>query len=144
MKLNQEQIKEIIPQREPFLFVDEMVELEPGKCGKGIWHLTGDEWFFKGHFPAKKITPGVLITEALAQTGAVVINSHPDYSDLMGLFGGIKSMKFKHQVVPGDTLEMEINITRTSRNGGYADVKATVNGQVAAVGEIMTVFSKKI
>ena len=60
MTLNQEQIKEIIPQREPFLFVDEMTELEPGKRGTGLWHLTGEEWFFKGHFPGKKITPGVL------------------------------------------------------------------------------------
>ena len=144
MTLNQEQIKEIIPQREPFLFVDEMTELEPGKRGTGLWHLTGEEWFFKGHFPGKKITPGVLITEALAQTGAVVINSHPNYKELMGLFGGIKKMKFKHQVLPGDTLVMEIVITRTSRMGGYADVKATVNGQTAAEGEIMTVFAPKM
>lgn len=144
MKLNKEQIMEIIPHRDPFLLVDEMKELDPGKTGVGVWHLTGDEWFFKGHFPGKKITPGVLITESLAQAGAVVICSDPKFAGLMGLFGGIKNMKFKHEVFPGDTLMLNIKVKRSSRIGGFADVCATVNGEVAAEGEIMTVFAPKV
>ena len=144
MKMNKDEIKAVIPQREPFLLVDEMIDLEPGKRGVGLWHLTGDEWFFKGHFPDYKIVPGVLLTESLAQTGAVVICSHPDYSEKMGLFGGIKNMKFRHQVFPGDTVSLEVVITRTSKVGGYADVRATVGDNVAADGEIMTVFAPKV
>ena len=143
MVLQRDEISKRLPHREAMLLLDSMT-IRPDGTVEAVHGFRGEEWFFKGHFPGKKITPGVLITEALAQTGAVVINSHPNYKDLMGLFGGIKKMKFKHQVLPGDTLVMEIVITRTSRMGGYADVKATVNGQTAAEGEIMTVFAPKI
>ncbi len=143
MKLTKEEIKKIIPHREPFLLVDEMLEVVPGEKGVGKWTLTGEEWFFKGHFPTFKVTPGVLLTEALAQAGAVIICSHPDYQDKMGLFGGIKSMKFKRMVKPGDTVTLEVDITRKSHLGGYADVVAKVGDEVACIGEIMTVFTKK-
>ena len=143
MKLTKEEIKKIIPHREPFLLVDEMLELEPGDRGVGQWTLTGDEWFFKGHFPSYKVTPGVLLTEALAQAGAVVICSHPDWADKMGLFGGIKNMKFRRMVQPGDTVTLEIEVTRKSRIGGYANVCAKVGEEIACKGEIMTVFTEK-
>lgn len=143
MKLNQEEIKKIIPHRAPFLLLDEMLEVVPGERGVGKWTLTGDEWFFKGHFPTFKVTPGVLLTEALAQAGAVIICSHPDFQDKMGLFGSIKSMKFKKMVKPGDTVTLEVVITRKSHIGGYADVVAKVGDDVACIGEIMTVFTEK-
>lgn len=143
MKLTQEEIKRIIPHRAPFLLVDAMEELVPGESGTGVLTLTGEEYFFKGHFPGMPVMPGVLMVEALAQAGAVVICSHPDYKEKMGLFGGIKNMKFRHQVVPGDTLKLEVVVTRKSKIGGYADVTAKVGGEVACSGEIMTVFTDK-
>ena len=143
MKLNKEQIKEIIPQREPFLFVEEMEALVPGEKGTGVLTLTGDEAFFSGHFPGNPVMPGVLLTEALAQTGAVIISSHEAFKNKMGLFAGIKNMKFRNQVVPGDTVRMEIEITRKSPKAGTARARATVNDKTVCEGEFLTVFIDK-
>lgn len=141
MKLNKEQIKEIIPHRDPFLLVDEMIECIPGERGVGQLTLTGEEYFFKGHFPQYKVMPGVLLTEALAQTGAVVILSEPAFRGKLGLFAGINKMKFRNQVRPGDTVRLEVVITRKSLLGGKANVAAYVGDKVACEGEITTVFT---
>ena len=141
MKLTKDEIKEIIPHREPFLLVDEMEELVPGDRGVGKLTLTGEEGFFKGHFPQYKVLPGVLLTEALAQTGAVVILSEPSFRGKLALFAGIKNMKFRTQVRPGDTVRLEVIITRVSTHGGNADVTAYVGDKVACSGQITTVFT---
>jgi len=140
MRLSKDEIKTVIPHREPFLLVDEMEELEPGVSGTGLWTLTGEEYFFKGHFPGNPITPGVLILEALAQAGAVVIFSHPDFKGKMGLFGGVKNVKFRRMVCPGDLVRLHVDVLRATALGGNAKVTATVEGQIACSGEIMTVF----
>ena len=140
MRLSKDEIKEIIPHREPFLLVDEMEELEPGISGTGIWTLTGDEYFYKGHFPGNPITPGVLILEALAQAGAVVIFSHPTFKGKMGLFGGVKNVKFRKMVLPGDQVHLHVDVLRATALGGNAKVTAKVDGKLACSGEIMTVF----
>lgn len=140
MKLDRDAIKGIIMHREPFLLVDEVIELEPGVRGVGLLTLTGEEYFFAGHFPQYKVMPGVLIAEALAQTGGVILMSHPDFAGKMALFGGISKMKFRAQVHPGDTLRMEVLITHAGPMGGRANVCAQVNGKEACSGEIFTVF----
>lgn len=141
MQLSQEEIKKIIPHRDPFLLIDGMEELEPGVKGTGVWHLTGEESFFKGHFPGNPILPGVLMLEACAQAGAVVIFSHPDYQGLMGIFGGVKNVKFRHMVKPGDTLKLHVTVLRASKLGGNAKIEATVGDNLACSGEIMTIFA---
>ena len=138
--LNIEQIKQIIPHREPFLLVDEVTELRVGDGTVAKLTLTGEEDFFKGHFPGNPIMPGVLIVEALAQAGAVAILSHEDFKDKLALFGGINKMRFKHQVVPGDTLVLKTQVTKKNHTAGVATVEATVDGKVAAKGEILFVL----
>lgn len=143
MRLNKEEIKQVIPHRDPFLLVDEMVDLVPAVSGTGILRLTGEEYFFAGHFPGNPIMPGVLLIEALAQAGAVVILSHKDFQGKIGLFGGIKKAKFRRRVLPGDEVYLYINVTRVSKMGGKADIVAKVEGEVAVEAEIMTVIVDK-
>ena len=102
MLLNQEQIKEIIPHRDPFLLVDEIEEMEPGVRAVGYKNVTGEEGFFRGHFPEYPVMPGVLIVEALAQVGAVSVLSLPENKGKLAFFGGIDKAKFRRQVRPGD------------------------------------------
>jgi 3-hydroxyacyl-[acyl-carrier-protein] dehydratase len=134
--LIKEEIKNIIPHRDPFLFIDEIIELDPGVKGVGKFTLTGEEFFLKGHYPGNPIMPGVLIVEALAQTGGVVVMSLPEFQGKTPLFGGISKARFKRMVVPGDTLTLEVTIERIIKNAGFGKAKATVNGEVACIGEI--------
>ena len=131
--LNKEKIKEIIPQREPFLMIDEVEEYIPGESAIGYKNVDKDEWYFKGHFPGNPIMPGVLIAESLAQTGAVAILSMEENKGKNALFGGIDKMKFKKMVVPGDKLKLEVK-----RKGpiGIGEAVATVDGKIAAKGEL--------
>ena len=96
----------IIPHRPPFLFLDELVEVEPGVSAKGRWRLTGDEEFFAGHFPGRPTLPGVLMVEAIAQLGAVAVLQDPRFAGKLPLFGGIDSARFRRQVGPGDVLDL--------------------------------------
>jgi len=134
--LNKEEIKKIIPQRDPFLMIDEVEEFVPGKMAVAYKHVREDEEYFKGHFPGNPIMPGVLITESLAQTGAVAILSAQENKQRNALFGGIDKMKFKKQVVPGDTLKLEVNIIKQKGPIGVGEGVATVDGKVVAKGEL--------
>lgn len=134
--LSREQIMQIIPHRDPFLFLDEIVEYQVGKKAVGRWKLTGDEFFFKGHFPQQPTLPGVLIVEALAQTGAVTILSMPAFQGKVGYFAGIDNVRFKRKVVPGDELMLTVDIDRIFKNIGYGLARATVNGEKAASGKL--------
>lgn len=134
--LNNIEIQNILPHRYPFLLVDKITELEDGKSIKGIKNVTVNEPFFQGHFPGNPIMPGVLICEALAQVGAVLLLSLPENKGKLGVFTGINNFKFRRQVVPGDMLELSAELITYRHGMGKANVKATVEGQTAAMGEI--------
>lgn len=134
--LNNKQIQEIIPHRYPFLLVDKITAMEPGKSAVGIKNVTANEPFFQGHFPGNPIMPGVLIVEALAQVGCVALLCKEEHKNKLGMFTGINNMKFKGQVVPGDTLQLEAEVTGFKLNIGRANVTAKVDGKVVASGEI--------
>ena len=129
-------IQKILPHRYPFLLIDKITEMEEGKTITGIKNVTVNEPFFQGHFPGNPIMPGVLITEALAQTGAVLLLSMPENKGKLGVFTGINNFKFRRQVVPGDTLTLTAELLVYRHGMGKAYVKATVDGEVAAMGEI--------
>ncbi len=137
MELNHEQIKEILPHRYPFLLVDRITELVEGQSAKGYKCVSAGEQFFCGHFPQKAVMPGVLIIEALAQTGAVALLSEEQNKGKIALFGGIKKARFKRQVVPGDVLELECVLTQRRGPVGIGQAVAKVNGQVAATAELL-------
>ena len=130
----------IIPHRAPFLFVDRITSLEPGQSASGIWHLTENENFFSGHFPGRPTLPGVLMCEAIAQVGAIAILSDAKFANKLPLFGGIDSARFRRQVIPGDTLEMTIALTRMSARAGKGSGLATVGGEIACQCELFFVI----
>jgi len=136
MLLNQEQIKEIIPHREPFLLVDEVLEMEAGKSITAVKYVKEEEYYFQGHFPGNPVMPGVLIMEALAQVGAVAILSAPDWKGRTAYFAGIDKAKFRRKVVPGDVLTMETKIIKCKGPIGVSQAVATVDGQVVAQGQL--------
>ncbi|MEG0382434.1 MAG: 3-hydroxyacyl-ACP dehydratase FabZ [Christensenella sp.] len=142
MLLNQEEIKKIIPHRDPFLFLDEVLECEVATRTKAVWHIREDLFCFKGHFPGNPILPGVLITEALAQAGAVAILQDEKYKGRLAVFGGIDKVRYRGMVLPGDDLILETEILRLSSMGGKGKVKATVNDKVVCEGEILFVLVK--
>ena len=133
--LGKEEIKEIIPQREPFLMIDEVEEYTPGISAIAYKNVDENEWYFKGHFPGNPIMPGVLIAESLAQAGAVAILSQEENKNKNALFGGIDKMKFKKQVIPGDRLKLEVKIIKRKGPIGVGEGIATVDGKLAAKGE---------
>ena len=116
--------------------IDKIVEFEEGKRAVGIKNVTMNEPFFQGHFPGRPIMPGVLIAEALAQTGAFVILQKPEFKGKIAVFTGINNFKFKRQVTPGDTLRLEVELTKFRSVMGKADVCAYVGDDIAAKGEI--------
>lgn len=130
-------IQKILPHRFPFLLVDKIVELEIGKRAVGIKNVTINEHFFQGHFPQYPVMPGVLIVEALAQTGGIAVGSMEEYKGRIAFFAGIDNVRFKRQVKPGDTLRLEVELTQLRRSIGVASALATVDGEVACKGDIM-------
>lgn len=134
--LNKEEIKNIIPQRDPFLMIDEVEEYVPGESAIAYKNVNEQEWYFKGHFPDNPIMPGVLITESLAQTGAVAILSMEENKGKNALFGGIDKMKFKRKVVPGDRLKLEVKIIKRKGPIGVGEAIATIDENIVAKGEL--------
>lgn len=143
MILDQEGIKKIIPHRDPFLFLDEILECEVAKRTKALWRIREDLFCFKGHFPGNPILPGVLITEALAQAGAVAILQDERFKGRLAVFGGIDGVRYRGMVKPGDDLILETEMLRLSTMGGKGKVKATVDGKVVCEGEILFVLVKQ-
>ncbi|MFA9380541.1 MAG: 3-hydroxyacyl-ACP dehydratase FabZ [Acetanaerobacterium sp.] len=140
--LNQEQIKEIIPHRDPFLLIDEVEELEPGVRAVALKHIKLDEDWFRGHFPSHPVVPGVLIVEMLAQTGAVCALSLPENKGRLAFFTGIDKVKIRRQVSPGETVRLEVELIRLRTQAGVGKAVATVNGELAVSGELTFMFSK--
>ena len=141
MLMNKEQIKEVIPHREPFLLVDQVEEMEVGKSIVATKFVTEDEYYFKGHFPGQPIMPGVLIVESLDQAGAVALLSMPEHKGKLAVFGAIKNARFKKQVVPGDTLTLNVTLDRLRSSTGTGIAEAYVGDVLACKCEIMFAFS---
>lgn len=135
--LNIDKIKKIIPHRYPFLLVDKVEIIVNGKSGKGVKNVTINEPFFQGHFPNEPIMPGVLIVESIAQVGAVVILSEEKFKGKTPYFAGLNKVKFKKKVVPGDVLEMDVEMIKMRSSIGIAKGSASVNGEVACEGEFI-------
>ena len=135
--LDVNEIKKIIPHRYPFLLLDRVTEVTEGVKAKGIKNVTVNEPFFQGHFPKEPVMPGVLIVEAMAQLGAVAILSKDEFKGKTAYFAGIDKVKFRDKVVPGDTLNLEVEIIKMRRNFGIGKAVATVNDKKVCEGELM-------
>lgn len=125
-----------LPHRYPFLLVDRMIEVTETRA-VGIKQVTANEWFFAGHFPGQPVMPGVLIIEAIAQVGAVALLSRPEFAGKIPFFAGIDGVRFRRQVVPGDTLRLEMELTRVRSTAGKGTGQAFVEGALVAEGEFM-------
>ncbi len=135
--LDAEAVKTIIPHREPFLLLDGVDELEPGERAVAHLRVREDAFWVPGHFPDHPVMPGVLIVEALAQAGAVALLSLPENRDKVALFAGVDGVRFKRQVVPGDTLTLDVRLTKRRGPIGFGEAKAYVGDQLACSGEFM-------
>jgi 3-hydroxyacyl-[acyl-carrier-protein] dehydratase len=133
-----EQIQALLPHRYPFLLVDRIIENHPGERAIGIKNVTVNEPFFQGHFPGRPIMPGVLIVEAMAQVGGIVLLQMADLKDKLSLFAGIDKVRFRRPVVPGDQLVMTVElICIKQKRFGKMQARAVVDGQLVSEGELM-------
>jgi 3-hydroxyacyl-[acyl-carrier-protein] dehydratase len=131
---------DVLPHRPPFLFVDEILEVTPGVSARGRWRLEPDAWFFAGHFPGRPTLPGVLMCEAIAQIGAVAVLADERFAGRLPLFGGLDGARFRRQVVPGDELTLEVEMTRVSARAGRGVGRALLRGEVACDAELLFVM----
>ncbi len=141
MRLDSNEIEAILPHRYPFLLVDRITECEPGLSADGIKCVSANEMQFCGHFPGHHVMPGVLVLEALAQTGAVAILTKEENQGKLVYFGGVKNARFRRQVVPGDVLKMHCEIISQKGPMGIGRAEATVDGQKAVTAEIIFAVS---
>ncbi len=130
----------VLPHRSPFLLLDEVTELTDAGTARGTWHLTGDEDFFAGHFPGLPTLPGVLMLESIAQLGAYAVLSDPRTAGKLPLFGGVDNARFRRQVVPGDTLTLEVELGRMSSRAGKGHGRALVGDDVACEADLLFVL----
>lgn len=140
--LNKDDIKKTIPHREPFLLIDEITELEPGKHVVGKKYLKEDEFWFKGHFPMNPVQPGVLTVEMLAQAGAVCVLSMPEYKGKIAFFGGIDKARFKRVILPKETITLTVDMIKLRGPIGVGKAVATVDDEKAVSCEIMFAVGK--
>jgi 3-hydroxyacyl-[acyl-carrier-protein] dehydratase len=131
---------EVLPHRPPFLFLDEVVELEPGRAARGRWQVHGTEEFFAGHFPGRPMLPGVLMLESIAQLGAYAVLAGGGHPDRLPVFGGADQVRFRRPVAPGDTLDLEVELVRLSARGGRGRGRATVTGATACEADLLFVL----
>jgi len=137
-------IRDLIPHRYPFLLVDRIEKIEPGVRAVGIKNVTQNEPFFEGHFPDYPVMPGVLIVEALAQVGAVGVMSKEEFRGKLALFAGIDGVRFRRQVIPGDVLRLEVEISRLRGVAGRGKGSATVNGERVCEADLMFAFADRV
>ncbi len=142
--LDADQIRALIPHRYPFLLVDRIVELEPGQRAVGLKNVSSTEAHFQGHFPDYPVMPGVLIVEAMAQVGAVGVMALEEFRGKLALFAGIDGVRFRRQVIPGDTLRMEVELTRLKGRAGRGKGTATVDGERGCEAELMFAFAERV
>ena len=133
--------RDVIPHREPFLLLTAVSELEEGGRAVGHWQLTGEEPFFDGHFPGRPTLPGVLMCESIAQLGAYALLSDEAFAGRLALFGGIDRVRFRRQVLPGDRLDLEVDLGRVSRMAGRGSGRASVGGETACECDLLFVFT---
>lgn len=138
-----EEIRSLLPHRYPLLLVDRILELEPGKRAVGLKNVTVNEDFFNGHFPGQAIMPGVLVLEAMAQAGAVIMLSHPEHAKKLAVITGCENVRFRRPVVPGDTLVTEVNLLWFRRNIGKIRMVGKVNEEIAAEGELTFALTER-
>jgi 3-hydroxyacyl-[acyl-carrier-protein] dehydratase len=136
LPLDRAGIEAILPHREPFLLIDEVLELVPGERVVALKRVREDEWYLRGHFPGRPVMPGVLIVEAMAQTGAVAVLSEEENRGRIALFAGIDDTRFKRIVEPGDELQLECTLEQVRGPIGKGRARATVDGQLAARGTL--------
>ena len=133
--------RDVIPHREPFLLLTAVSELEEGVRAVGHWQLTGEEPFFDGHFPGRPTLPGVLMCASIAQLGAYALLSDEAFAGRLARFGGIDRVRFRRQVLPGDRLDLEVDLGRVSRMAGRGSGRASVGGETACECDLLFVFT---
>lgn len=134
--MNREQIMAVLPHRDPFLMVDEVLELDDKERCLAVKYVRPEEYYFKGHFPEYPVMPGVLILEMMAQVGAIALLRIPEFQGKIGFFTGANNVKWRRQVRPGETLTVETKLTKIRGPFVFGEAKAWVDGQLACEAEI--------